>query len=69
MIMGSRGRIRLMHLFQIFISWLLFLKNSKFGVDDRGHCLRSGSPVTIYPRAPPFDRPVHLLKVDREYHF
>ena len=37
--------------FQIFISVLAFLKNSKSGVDDRGHHLRSGSPVTIYPCA------------------
>ena len=49
MIMGSRVRIRLVH---------LFLKNSKSGVDDRGHRLRSGSllkrsgsPVTNLPGA------------------
>ena len=50
-IMGSRVRIRLVHLFQIFISSPLFLKNSKSGVDDWGHRLRSRSPVTIYPPA------------------
>ena len=27
-----------------------FLEKFKSGVDDRGHRLRSGSPVTIYPR-------------------
>ena len=31
----------------------VFLENSKSGVDDRGHRLRSGSPVTIYPSASP----------------
>ena len=36
-----------------FREGLLFplLKNSKSGVHDRGHRLRSGSPVTIYPFA------------------
>ena len=29
------------------------LKNSKSGIDDRGHRLRSGSPVTNLPGAPP----------------
>ena len=29
------------------------LKNSKSGVDDRGHRLRSGSPVTNLPGASP----------------
>ena len=42
MIMGSRVRICLVHLFEILFS---------SGVDDRGHRLRSGSPVTIYPPA------------------
>ena len=53
MIMGSRVRIRLVHHFQILISRPLFWKNSKPGVHDRGHRLRSGSPVTIYPPAAP----------------
>ena len=30
---------------------MLFLKNSKSGIDDRGHRLRSGSPVTNLPGA------------------
>ena len=36
------------------------LKNSKSGVDDRGHRLRSGSPVTNLPGAPA-QEPVKLL--------
>ena len=37
--------------FEIFIFLLPFLKNSKSDVDDRGHRLRSGSPVTNLPGA------------------
>ena len=50
--MGSWVRIRLFHILH-FVRDFLFplLKNSKSGVHDRGHCLRSGSPVTIYPPA------------------
>ena len=61
--MGSRVRIRLFHilhfvmhfLFLYFVMHFLFLllKNSKSGVDDRGHRLRSGSPVTNLPGATP----------------
>ena len=48
--MGSGVRIRLFHILH-FVRDLLFplLKNSKSGVDDRGHRFRSGSPVTNYP--------------------
>ena len=63
--MRFRVRIRLFHILY-FVRDLLFplLKNSKSGVDDRGHCFRSGSPLTNYPHAPPppHDRVV-LLKV------
>ena len=38
------------------------LKNSKSGVDDRGHRFRSESPLTNYPHAPPYGQ----LKVDRK---
>ena len=46
--MGSRVRIRLFHILH-FVTHFLFplLKNSKSGVDDRGHRLRSGSPLKI----------------------
>ena len=46
--MGSRVRIRLFHILH-FVRDLLFplLKNSKSGVDDRGHRFRSGSPLQI----------------------
>ena len=39
--MGSRVRIRLFHILH-FVMYFLFplLKNSKSGVDDRGHRLR-----------------------------
>ena len=52
--MGSRVRIRLLHILH-FVKDFLFplLKNSKSGVDDRGHCFRSGSPLTNYPHATP----------------
>ena len=45
--MGSRVRIRLFHLHFVFP----LLKNSKSGVDDRGHRFRSGSPLMNYPHA------------------
>ena len=44
--MGSRVRIRLFHIFHFVMDFLFpLLKNSKSGVDDRGHRLRSGSPL------------------------
>ena len=51
--MGSQVRIRLFHILH-FVTDFLFplLKNSKSGVNDRGHRLRSGSPVTNLPDAP-----------------
>ena len=52
--MGSRVRIRLFHILHFVMHFLfLLLKNSKSGVDDRGHRLRSGSPVTNLPGATP----------------
>ena len=54
--MGSRVRIRLFHILHFVMHFLFpLLKNSKSGVDDRGHRLRSGSPVTNLPGAPPTD--------------
>ena len=48
--MGSQVRIRLFHIFHFVMEFLFpLLKNSKSGVDDRGHRLRSGSPVTNLP--------------------
>ena len=48
--MGSRVRIRLFHILHFVMDFLFpLLKNS--GVDDRGHRLRSGSPVTNLPGA------------------
>ena len=50
--MGSRVRIRLFHILHFVMDFLFpLLKNSKFGVDDRGHRFRSGSPLTNYPHA------------------
>ena len=50
--MGSRVRIRLFHIVHFVMHFLFpLLKNSKSGVDDRGHRLRSGSPVTNLPGA------------------
>ena len=50
--MGSRVRIRLFHILHFVMDFLFpLLKNSKSGVDDRGHRLRSGSPVTNLPGA------------------
>ena len=50
--MGSRVRIRLFHIFHFVMHFLFpLLKNCKSGVDDRGHRLRSGSPVTNLPGA------------------
>ena len=50
--MGSRVRIRLFHILHFVMHFLFpLLKNSKSGVDDRGHRLRSGSPVTTLPGA------------------
>ena len=50
--MGSRVRIRLFHILHFGMHFLFpLLKNSKSGVDDRGHRLRSGSPVTNLPGA------------------
>ena len=51
--MGSRVRIRLFHILYFVILFSL-LKNSKSGVDDRGHRLRSGSPFTNLPGAAPW---------------
>ena len=52
--MGSRVRIRLFHILHFMINFLFsYLKNSKSGVDDRGHRFRSGSALTNYPHAPP----------------
>ena len=53
--MGSRARIRLFHILHFVVMDFLFplLKNSKSGVDDRGHRLRCGSPVTNLPGAAP----------------
>ena len=50
--MGSRVRIRLFHILHFVMHFLFpLLKNSKPGIDDRGHRLRSGSPVTNLPGA------------------
>ena len=39
--MGSRVRIRLLHILHVVMDFLFpLLKNSKSGVDDRGHRLR-----------------------------
>ena len=56
--MGSRVRIRLFHLHFVMDFLFPLLKNSKSGVDDRGHRFRSGSPLTNYPHATTF----YLLK-------
>ena len=50
--MGSGVRIGHFHILH-FVRDLLFplLKNSKSGVDHRGHRFRSGSPLTNYPHA------------------
>ena len=60
--MGSRVRIRLFHILH-FVRDLLFplLKNSKSGVDDRGHRLRITH--TLRPQAPV----LLLLCKDRVY--
>ena len=51
--MGCRVRIRLFHILHFVMHFLFpLLKNSKSGVDDRGHRLRSRSPVTNLPGAP-----------------
>ena len=53
--MGSRVRIRLFHILHFVLHFLfLLLKTLKSGVDDRGHRLRSGSPVTNLPGVSPF---------------
>ena len=50
--MGSRVRIRLLPILHFVMDFLFpLLKNSKSGVDDRGHRFRSGSPLTNYPHA------------------
>ena len=50
--MGSRVRIRLFHILHFVMDFLFpLLENSKSGVDDRGHRLRSGSLVTNLPGA------------------
>ena len=50
--MGSRVRIRLFHILHFVIEFFKRgNKKSKSGVDDRGHRLRSGSPVTNLPGA------------------
>ena len=50
--MGSRVRIRLLHILHFVMDFLFpLLKNSKSGVDDRGHRFGSGSPLTNYPHA------------------
>ena len=50
--MGCRVRIRLFHILHFVMDFLFpLLKNSKSGVNDRGHRLRSGSPVTNLPGA------------------
>ena len=53
--MGSRVRIRLLHILHSVMMDFCFplLKNSKSGVDDRGHRFGSGSPLTNYPHAMP----------------
>ena len=53
--MGSRVRIRLLHILHfVMMDFLLpLLKNSKSGVDDRGHRFGSGSPLTNYPHESP----------------
>ena len=46
--MGSRVRIRLLHILHFVMDFLFpLLKNSKSGVDDRGHRFGSGSPLRI----------------------
>ena len=52
--MLSRVRIRPFHILHFVMDFLFpLLKNSKSGVDDRGHRLRSGSPVMNLPGAAP----------------
>ena len=51
--MGSRVRIRLFHLHFVMDFLFPLLKNSKSGVDNRGHRFRSGSPLTNYPHVAP----------------
>ena len=58
--MGSRVRIRPFHILH-FVRDLLFplLKNSKSGVDDRGHRLR----ITHTPRRPLGDLRDKIFKI------
>ena len=58
--MGSWVPIRLAATFDIlcFMRNLSFpfFKNSKSDVDERGLCLRPGSPLTFFPNATPWRR-------------
>ena len=64
--MGSRVRIRLFHILHFVMDFLFpLLKNSKSGVDDRGHRLRSGSLVTNLPGA----SPPTIVLLDRRFFF
>ena len=64
--MGSRVRIRLFHILHFVMHFLFpLLKNAKSGVDDRGHRLRSGSPVTNLPGATPL---AHTSLIKVEFH-
>ena len=61
--MGSWVRIRLFHILH-FVRDLLFplLKNSKSGVDDRGHRFGSRSLVTIYPPTAAVNKQISIQK-------
>ena len=62
--MGSRVRIRLFHILHFVMHFLFPLsKNSKSGVDDRGHRLRSGSPVTNLPGAATVNKQISIQKL------
>ena len=73
--MGSRVRIRLFHLHFVMDFLFPLLKNSKSGVDDRGHRFRSGSPLTNYPHATASDigkclkKSIHCLISNRTKEF
>ena len=60
--MGSRVRIRLLHNLHFVMDFLFpLLKNSKSGVDDRGHRFGSGSPLKATFHSTIFDIPMRPL--------
>ena len=65
--MGSRVRVLLFYILHFVMNFLFpLLKNSKSCVDDRGHRLRSGSPVTNLPGAAAEIRPTKVAGHLRE---